>query len=102
MAGNRRVGIVLQERDRRLLAELNVMRVADREQAQTAGGFGSVTRVNARLLALTRAGLLRRFFIGTSGTGQKALYTLSASGAQVVGANKEIQRVEDDNKPLSV
>lgn len=71
MAGNRRVGIVLQERDRRLLEELNVMRVADRDQAQAAAGFGSVTRVNARLLGLTRAGLLRRFFVGTSGTDRK-------------------------------
>jgi hypothetical protein len=89
---------VLQDRDRRLLKELNVMRVADREQAQTAGGFGSVTRVNARLLALTRAGLLRRFFIGTSGTGQKALYTLSASGAQVVGAShRGLQRRKDES-----
>jgi hypothetical protein len=90
--------MVLQERDRRLLEELNVMRVADREQAQTAGGFGSVTRVNARLLGLTRAGLLRRFFIGTSGTGQKALYTLSASGAEVVGAShRGLQRRKDES-----
>ena len=72
------------------------MRVADRDQAQAAGGFGSVTRVNARLLALTRAGLLRRFFLGTSGAGQKALYTLSASGAQLVGAgHRGLQRRKD-------
>ncbi|MGB9236810.1 MAG: replication-relaxation family protein [Terriglobales bacterium] len=92
------MGIVLQERDRRLLEELNVMRVADRDQAQAAAGFGSVTRVNARLLGLTRAGLLRRFFVGTSGTGQKALYTLSASGAQLVGAShRGLQRRKDES-----
>ena len=44
--------------------ELAVMRVIDREQAKIVAGFGSTTRANARLLALTRAGLLRRFFLG--------------------------------------
>ena len=38
------------------------MRVIDREQAKCIAGFGSTTRVNIRLLALTRAGLLRRFY----------------------------------------
>jgi len=38
----------------------------------------------SRLLALTRAGLLRRFFLG-SGGGRKALYALSPKGAQAVG-----------------
>jgi hypothetical protein len=59
------------------------MRVADREQVKIAAGFGSTTRVNTRLLALTRAGLLRRFFLG-SGGGCKALYALSVKGAQVI------------------
>jgi hypothetical protein len=40
--------------------------------------------VNTRLLALTRAGLLRRFFLGWGG-GRKALYALSAKGAQLAG-----------------
>lgn len=80
-------GIVIQERDRRLLKELAVMRVADREQAKIAGGFNSTTRVNARLLALTRAGLLRRFFLGASGGSQKAIYSLSPKGAAQIGAN---------------
>lgn len=62
MGGNRRIGMVLQERDRRFLTELAAMRVVDRDQAKAAAGFGSITRVNARLLTLTRAGLLRRFF----------------------------------------
>jgi len=84
MTGNNRRGLVIQDRDRRLLRELAIMRVIDREQAMSVAGFGSTTQVNARLLRLTRAGLLRRFFLGTKGGGQKALYTLSASGAKLV------------------
>jgi hypothetical protein len=61
------------------------MRVVDREQVRIVAGFGSTTRVNVRLLALVRAGFLRRFFLGTSAGGTKALYALSAKGAQLVG-----------------
>lgn len=86
MTGNRRTGLVAQERDRRLLRELSVMRVIDREQAELVAGFRSVTRANARLLALTRAGLLNRFFIGTGAGGKKSLYTLSANGAVLIQA----------------
>jgi hypothetical protein len=85
MTGTRnrvRRGLIVQPRDREILQQLAVMRVADREQVKIAAGFGSTTRVNTRLLALTRAGLLRRFFLG-SGGGRKALYALSAKGAQV-------------------
>lgn len=78
------MGIVVQERDRRLLRELAVMRVVDREQAKLAAGFKSTTRANHRLLVLTKAGLLRRFFLGTSGGGKKALYALSPKGALLV------------------
>jgi len=60
------------------------MRIVDREQAKIAGGFGSVTRANTRLLALTRAGLLRRFFLGFS-CARKALYSLSPKGAFAAG-----------------
>jgi len=98
MGGNRRIGMVLQERDRRFLTELAVMRVVDRDQAKAAAGFGSITRVNARLLTLTRAGLLRRFFLGTSGAKQKALYTLSAAGGQLIGAaHRGLQRRKDES-----
>jgi hypothetical protein len=86
MTGPKRNGIVLQPRDRHLLEELAVMRVIDREQARRVGPFGSVTRANCRLLALTRAGLLRRIFVGTIAGGKKALYLLSPSGARLVGA----------------
>jgi hypothetical protein len=90
--------MVLQERDRRFLTELATMRVVDRDQAKAAAGFGSITRVNARLLTLTRAGLLRRFFLGTSGAKQKALYTLSAAGGQLIGsAHRGLQRRKDES-----
>ena len=85
MTGNNRRGIVLQERDRHLLTELAVMRIIDREQAKRVAGFGSTTRANTRLLALVRAGLLRRFFIGTTGRATKALYALARAGAELVG-----------------
>jgi hypothetical protein len=83
MTGNRK-GIILQNRDLQLLRELAVLPVVDREQAKCIAGFGSTTRVNARLLALARAGLLRRFFLGTTASGRKALYSLSKRGAQLV------------------
>lgn len=83
--GNNRWGVVPQERDRRLLRELALLRIIDREQAKIVAGFGSTTRANARLLALTRAGLLRRFFLGTTAGGTKALYAVSREGAELVG-----------------
>lgn len=84
MAGNKQKGIILQERDRHLSRELAVMRVIDRVQAMCVAGFGSITRANARLLALVRAGILVRFFMGTDAVGKKALYTLSPKGAALV------------------
>ena len=84
MIGNDRKGFVIQDRDRRLLTELATMRVIDREQAKIVAGFGSTTRANHRLLGLTRAGFLRRFFLSTAGPGMKALYALSAQGARLV------------------
>ena len=84
MTGNNKKGLVLQQRDRRLLGELGVMRVIDREQVKLVAGFGSTTRANTRLLALTRAGLLRRFFTGTIAGGRQAIYSLSQRGASLV------------------
>ncbi len=85
MRGNSGPAIVIQERDLELLRALVHLRVIDRVQAMVVGGFGSTTRVNARLLALVRAGLLRRFFLGTTAGGAKALYALSAKGARLMG-----------------
>lgn len=86
MTGNEHHGVVIQRRDERLLGELASMRIIDREQAKLVAGFGSTTRANTRLLALYRAGLLRRFFQGTGAGSKKALYALSSRGAQLVGA----------------
>jgi hypothetical protein len=86
MTGNKTKGIVVQNRDLRLLGELGVMRIMDREMAGIIGQFGVRRRVNACLHRLTRAGLLRRFFVGSVAHGRKAVYTLSPKGAELVGS----------------
>jgi hypothetical protein len=97
MSGTNAKGMVLQERDRHLLRELSVMRVIDREQAKCVAGFGSTTRANSRLLALTQSGLLRRFFMGTDAAGTKALYTLSPSGAKLAASGYQgLRRGRDE------
>lgn len=83
MTGNKGQRLVLQERDRRLLRELATMKVIDREQTKIVAGFGSTSRVNRRLLALTHGGMLRRVFVGTVSGGRKAVYSLSPNGAHV-------------------
>jgi hypothetical protein len=85
MHGTRR-GIIIQERDRRFLRQLATFRIVDREQAKVIGGFHSTTRVNARLLALTKAELLRRFFLGVREGSRRAVYSLSPKGAALIGA----------------
>jgi len=85
MGGNERKVVILQDRDLRLLRELAVMRVIDREQAKVVAGFGSTTRANARLHALTEAKFLRRFYWGTVGGARKAIYSLAPRGAEAAG-----------------
>jgi hypothetical protein len=97
MPGPRKQGLIVQARDACLLQELGITRVADREQIRCFAGFGSPRRANDRLLALTRSGLLRRFFIGTNAVGRKALYTLSPKGAKLVGsAYQGLRRAQDE------
>ena len=84
MPGNNSCEIVLTDRDRLLLQELATAKVIDREQVKKIAAFKSTTRANDRLLTLTRAGLLRRFFLGTRAGGTKAIYSLSTKGARVV------------------
>ena len=86
MTGSKRTGIVVQQRDRQLLSELAVMRIIDREMTKLVAGFSSTRRANARLLQLTKAGLLRRFFVGSIAHGRKAVYTLSPKGGEFVAA----------------
>jgi hypothetical protein len=99
MAGTksqRKRGLIAQPRDLTLLRELAHMRVADAKQLALAAEFHSTTRINTRLLALYRAGLLRRFFIG-SGGGRKALYAISPKGAQLIHApNRGPRRRTDE------
>jgi hypothetical protein len=75
--------LVLQERDLRIIRELQYLRIVDREQVKTVGGFGSPSRTNRRLHKLVEAGLLRRVFLGTTAGGAKALYSLSEKGARL-------------------
>lgn len=97
MAIDNGTGLVIQKRDRHLLRELALVRIIDREQAKVIAGFGSTTRANARLLALTRAGLLKRYFLGTRGPGQKALYGISRKAAAMVDVPyRGLQRRADE------
>lgn len=99
MTGDKREGFLLQDRDRRLLRELALMRVIDRAQARMVCGFSSDSRTNRRLHKLVLAGLLRRFSLGTNAAGQKALYSLSKAGASVVNVPyRGLQR--RNNEPL--
>jgi hypothetical protein len=87
---------MLTNRDKALLVELATARVLDREQVSDIAGFHSTTRANARLLKLTEAGLLRRFFLPTKAGGVKAIYSLSARGAESVSVSSRIlQRPTD-------
>src|SRR6185437_3339024 len=96
MPGNSTCVIVLTDRDRLLLKELAIGKVIDREQGKKIGGFKSTTRVNDRFLKLTRAGLVKRNFLATRAGGTKAIYSLSAKGAQVVQVEgRLIQRKKD-------
>lgn len=98
MLGNKHKQIALQPRDLKVLHEIAEMPFADREQIKCVAGFNSVTRVNVRLVGLTRAGLLRRVFIGTIGGGPKALYCLSRKGAQLIGVPYvETRRSQDEH-----
>src|SRR5947209_2290318 len=91
MTGRKRAKTLIQPRDLRLLSELGVMHWAERDQLREAAGFGSVTRINARLLALSRYGALKQFFFGARLGSRKALYSLSAAGAAL--ANVPFVRV---------
>ena len=91
----------MQARDRKFLQDLAVTRIIDREQAKIIAGFGSTTRANARLLALSRAGLLRRFFLGTTVAGRKALYALSRKGAELVNAPYRGPRLRNNETLVS-
>jgi len=78
-------GMFVTPRDLALFRALALARVLDADQVATVCKFRSVRRTNRRLLKLVRAGLLRRWFIGSSTGGPKALYGLSPQSAALIG-----------------
>ena len=89
MSGTKGIGIVLTSRDVILLRTLVTARILDCEQVKTIARFSSIRRTNRRLLKLVRAGLLRRWFVGTESGGQRALYGLSPQGAHRIGETSQ-------------
>ncbi len=88
--------IIVQKRDLRLFHALSILRIVDRKQTQIISGFNSTTRVNARLLKLLHAGLLKRFFFVSALGGKRAIYSLSKKGAELIGTTPNgIQRPAD-------
>lgn len=78
--------IIIQPRDLKLLRTTALLRCLDREQARAIGGFNSITRVNATMLRLVKAGLLNRFYLGVGpGRTEKSIYTISRQGAALAG-----------------
>jgi hypothetical protein len=77
--------LIVQERDTKLLETLSILKLIDRKQAASIARFNSLTRVNSRLLKLTRAGLLKRFFFVGELGGKRAVYSLSKKGADLIG-----------------
>jgi Replication-relaxation len=83
MTGNS--NIIIQRRDLKILRTVSLLRAVDRTQAMVIGSFGSISRVNATMLRLVKAGLLNRFFLGVGPGTRKAIYTVSSKGAAVAG-----------------
>jgi len=78
-------GTVVTERDLALFRVLVIARVLDCDQIMAICRFSSARRTNRRLLKLVRAGLLRRWFVGTESRGVKALYGISPEGMRLIG-----------------
>ncbi len=85
MSTTSNAGTIVTDRDLALFRALVIARVLDCEQVMAISGFASVRRTNRRLLKLLRAGLLRRWFVGTEARGVKALYGISAEGMRLIG-----------------
>ena len=98
MTGTSASSIILTGRDICILRALHEAKLLDREQIARVADFHSQTRVNERLLRLHTAGLLRRYFLGTTAGGRKALYAISPRGASTIGQAKcwKLQRTEDE------
>jgi hypothetical protein len=83
MTGHSRV--IVTPRDLHLFRESTTAKLVDRDMVRSIAGIRSINSANERLVALHRAGLLRRYFIGTEAGGRKALYTLSPKSAALIG-----------------
>jgi hypothetical protein len=90
MSSVKDIGTVTTPRDLMILRTLAVTRVLDGSQIGIVGGFSSVRRANRRLLKLVRAGLLRRWFVGTEMRGVKAIYGISPQGASLIGEGSHV------------
>jgi len=82
----------LQARDARLIREIFLHRAMRRSQITGLGFFGSVNRANARLLKLTRAGLLRRVQMPIETEGQQFVYQAAIGAAGILA--RELQTDE--------
>jgi hypothetical protein len=89
MSTTRNIGTITTPRDLVILRTLVVTRVLQVDQVMAIGEFSCVRRANRRLLKLVRAGLLKRWFVGTASGGQKALYGLSPQGAALIGETRQ-------------
>ncbi len=76
-----RDALVLQPRDLLILRKLAFLRILGREQIEQLAGFHSTSRVNVRLARLRKAGLVLRYFTGTSTGSRRSVYSLSKRGA---------------------
>jgi hypothetical protein len=63
-----------------------LLRILDRRQIERLAGFSSVSRVNVRLGKLRKAGLVSRYFTGSSTGSRRSLYALTRSGSVAAGA----------------
>lgn len=82
----KRVGnaMVVTARDLTIMAEVAEFGVMTREQIRRRLSFGSVTRVNATLLRLVRAGYLSRRFQPTLSGWRRALYYVGPAGVTLL------------------
>jgi len=75
----------------------------DREQAKPLLEFGSTTRANARLLALARAGLLKRFFLGRKERPESTLWSLPEGCRPAISRTGDLQRrTMNRSSPISL
>jgi hypothetical protein len=75
--------LILQPRDRKIMAALHAFRMLDREQIASLFGFQSVRRVNSRLRKLYDHGYLSRSFLPAVRGSAKAIYYLGPKGAGI-------------------